>query len=272
MTALDDYLMENDEEAIRLEVKTSPQAVLDEARWCGLAPGMRVLDAGCGPGFVTSILHGLLEPGGYILGVDYSRKRIEHARERYGRPGKVEFKLHDLRQPLDGIGRFDLVWARFVLEYFREEARLVVENISSCLKPGGILCLLDLDYNCLTHYELPTKMEELLLQIMGLLQREFDFDPYAGRKLYSHLYDLGYEGIEINLKAHHLLYGHIPEQDVFNWTKKIEVASKKAKSIFSGYQGGFEGFWSDFNRFFLNPRRFTYTPLIVCKGTRPRDR
>lgn len=39
------YLMENLEENIRLEVKTDPVAVRKQALWCGLKPGLRVLNA-----------------------------------------------------------------------------------------------------------------------------------------------------------------------------------------------------------------------------------
>ncbi len=35
------------------------------------------------------------------------------------------------------------------------------------------------------------------------------------------------------------------------------------------YPGGYEGFFRDSHTFFHNPRRFTYTPLIMCKGMRP---
>ena len=28
------------------------------------------------------------------------------------------------------------------------------------LKPGAILCLIDLDYNCLTHFEMPERLEK----------------------------------------------------------------------------------------------------------------
>jgi putative peptidoglycan lipid II flippase len=39
-----------------LEEKTEKQAVIDQAHWAGLKPGMRVLDVGCGPGLTTSVL------------------------------------------------------------------------------------------------------------------------------------------------------------------------------------------------------------------------
>ncbi len=264
-----DYLMENPEEALRLEVKTDPEAVKKQASWCGLEPGMRVLDAGCGPGLVTSILREIIQPGGEIVGVDYSKERIEHAIRHYaGRPD-IRFELRDLTQPLDDLGPFDLIWVRFFLEYFRRESPDIVRNLSGCLKPGGRLCLLDLDLNCLNHYELPRQMEDILFKLVDRLEKEHNFDPYAGRKLYSYLYDLGYQEIKVSLTAHHLFYGELSEPDFFNWLKKVEVASLKAEELFEDYPDGREGFLKDFKRFFLNPRRFTYTPLITCMGSKP---
>jgi SAM-dependent methyltransferase len=265
----DSYLMENDEEAFRLEIKTDPEAVREEADWCGISPGMRVLDAGCGPGKVTSILHKSIQPDGSILGVDYSRERVDLAKKSYSRKSGIDFRVHDLRDPLKDVGLFDLIWVRFVLEYHRTESVNIVKNLTACLKPGGSLCLIDLDYNCMTHYEMPPEMERILFQIVDVMQRKYDFDPYTGRKLYSYLYDLGYEDIRMDLKAHHLIYGKVKAPDLFNWTKKLEMASRKASNTFDRYPGGHKKFFVDFTRFFNDPRRFTYTPLILCKGTRP---
>ncbi|MGE5843098.1 MAG: class I SAM-dependent methyltransferase, partial [Deltaproteobacteria bacterium] len=107
------YLMENSEEALRLELKTDPEAVRDQADWCGVKPGMHVLDAGCGPGKVTSILREMIEPGGTILGADYSEEMIRYAKKHYGNRSDMEFRLHDLRNPLEAMGPFDLIWVRF---------------------------------------------------------------------------------------------------------------------------------------------------------------
>lgn len=267
-TRSESYLMENVQEAIRLELKTDPDAVRKQAIWCGVKPGLRVLDAGCGPGKITSILHEMISPGGAILGVDYSPKRIKHAKEHYGERLGVEFRLHDLRDPLDGMGPFDLIWVRFVLEYYLSESAEIIRNLSSSLKPGGQLCLLDLDHNCLSHYKMPSKLERITFEIMSKLEAEFNFDPYAGRKLYSYLFDLGYENIQLDLRAHYLIYGEIRAPDVFNWMKKAQVISARTPDIFESYPGGRIGFFTDFIRFFRDPRRFTYTPLILCKGTK----
>ncbi|MCG6534532.1 MAG: class I SAM-dependent methyltransferase [Syntrophales bacterium LBB04] len=263
------YLMENLDEAVRLEVKTDPEGVKKQAAWCGLRPGSSVLDAGCGPGKVTSILYDLVRPGGEILGVDYSEDRIEYAREHYGNDPKVRFLVHDLRDPLRDAGAFDLIWVRFVLEYNRAESQDIVGNLTEVLKPGGHLCLLDLDYNCLTHYPLPARMQSILMRLMGKIEEKFNFDPYSGRKLYSYLYDQGYEGIQMDLLAHHLIYGRIKDEDMFNWIKKVEVVSQRAKELFRRYPGGRSGFFQDFKAFFQDRKRFTYTPLILCKGMKP---
>jgi len=264
-----DYFMENEAESLRLEVKTRPDAVKKQALWCGIKPGLRVLDAGCGPGKVTSILHEMIQPGGTILGVDYSEKRIDHAKKHYGEKSGIDFQLHDLRDHPEGVGQFDLIWVRFVLEYNLLESPEIVRNLTACLKPDGYLCLLDLDHNCVSHYQLPNKMEKVLFEIMARLQQEYNFDPYSGRKLYSYLYELDCQNIQVDVNTHNLIYGNISKAELFNWTKKAEVASEKTKELFEKYPGGSDAFVSDFIQFFSDPKRFTYTPLILCKGMKP---
>jgi SAM-dependent methyltransferase len=261
--------MENLEEVLRLEIKTDPEAVRKQAHWCGLKPGLRVLDAGCGPGKVTSILHEMIQPGGYIVGMDYSEERIHHAEKHYSRKAGIEFQVHDLREPLVGIDEFDLIWARFILEYNLEESRDIIQNLADCLNPGGYLCLLDLDQNCLNHYEMPPEMESTIFKIIKKLEQKYNFDPYVGRKLYSYLYDLGFEDIEVDLIAHHLIYGKAKGEDAFNWRKKMEVVSMKTKALFKNYPRNYAGFDKDFTEYFNNPRRFIYTPMILCKGRKP---
>ena len=68
------YLMENSEEALRLELKTDPEAVRSQANWCGVEPGMSVLDAGCGPGKVTSILYKMIQPRAELSWVSITPK------------------------------------------------------------------------------------------------------------------------------------------------------------------------------------------------------
>jgi len=72
----------------------------------------------------------------------------------------------------------------------------------------------------------------------------------------------------VNLSPH-LIFGKVKEIDAFNWTKKVEVSAKKLGYQFEEYKGGYEEFFEEFKHFFSDPRRFTYTPVICCRGCKP---
>lgn len=262
------YFMESEEESIRLDVKTDPRSLQKQARWAGLKPGMRVGDLGCGPGKTSFHLNRLARPGGTCLGIDISPRRIEYAREHYLDDG-LDFSIGDIREPMDRYGQFDFIWVRFVLEHYRSTSLEIVRNICSALRPGGLLCLADLDHNCLGNYGLSPVMERALRGLIDHMERRADFDPYAGKKLYSYLYDLGLSEIRVNLFPHHLIYGPPKKSDLFNWTKKLEIGARQSGYEFKEYEDGFEGFYAEFKSFFQDPRRFTYSPIIVCRGRKP---
>jgi SAM-dependent methyltransferase len=263
------YLMESEEEAIRLDIKTDPEALRKQALWCGVKPGMRILDGGCGPGKTTALLHEMIQSDGHIIGVDFSEDRIEYAKEHYGGKKGLEFYRQDLRESMEKFGQFDLVWVRFVLEYYRVGALDIVKNLKDCLKPGGMLCLLDLDYNCLSHYELTPSMAAILPKLMNFVDEKYNFDTFVGRKLHSFLYDAGFEKIEVELTANNLLYGEKKLHLQFDWIKKVEIAARKAEKLINSYPGGYQKFVGDFKKYLDDPRSFSYAPLLIGKGFKP---
>jgi len=262
------YLMEHGDEALRLDIKTDNDVTAKQAGWAGVAPGMRVADVGCGSGKTTSKIGELAQPGGSALGIDIAEQRIAFAREHYANE-KVRFIHRDATAPMTDLGLFDLVWVRFLLEYHRSNSFDLVRNISDIVQPGGTLCLIDLDYNCLSHYGQSQRMDSALVATMKSLEEKANFDPYVGRKLYSFLYDLGYQDIDVQVDAHHQIFGQLKHADDFNWTKKVEVAARHSGYAFAEFDDGFEEFLAEFRTFFADPRRFTYTPIICCKGRKP---
>ncbi len=263
------YLMENEKEVFRLLIKTDPEKLKEQALWAGIRPGMRVADIGCGPGKTSYLLSRLVQPGGEVLGLDRSEERIAYAQKYYA-DGNTSFVCRNVHEPLDDLGSFDFIWSRFILEYLRSSSFEVVKKLTGLLRPGGIMCLIDLDLNCLNHYGLPGPLEASLKGVMESLEKEKDFDPYAGRKLYSYLYDLNYHDINVDLSAHHLIYGRLNKNDEFNWITKVLVAAKQSSyDFYRDFSNGFDGFLEAFKKFFANPRRFTYTPLIACCGKNP---
>ena len=262
------YLMEGDNEALRLDVKTNAKTAEKRALWAGIKPGMRVADLGCGAGKTTFYLNKLAKPNGNTVGVDIAKQRIEYAKNHYN-DKSIEYLTADIRKPLDKLGLFDFIWVRFVLEYFLKESFEIVKNISNILKPGGILCLIDLDCNCLRYFGLPERLEKATSGLMKCLEDNCNFDPFVGVKLYSFLYDLDFKDIDVSLSAHNLIFGELKENEKFNWAKKAEMAGKNSGYTFEEYGGDFDKFMEEFKVFFRDPRIFTYTPLIACRGVKP---
>jgi SAM-dependent methyltransferase len=259
-----EYIMEGPREIHRLELKTGFEAVKNQALWAGLKPGMRVADLGCGSGRTTSFLK-RLSGTGEVVGVDRSSDRLAYARRTYGEPG-ISFVERDLLGALDDLGGFDFIWVRFLLEYHGSRMQEMAARFSRLLNPGGILCLIDLDHNALNHFGLSPRLDRAIRGCADALMTHADFDPWAGRKLYSLLYDLGLKDLDVKLEAHHLIFGEVSEVENFNWITKVAVAGRDCRYEFSEYPGGYEEFLQECKDFFSDPRRFTYTPLICCRG------
>jgi SAM-dependent methyltransferase len=213
-------------------------------------------------------LHQLAQPGGTAVGVDFSPARVDYATKQFGVDG-LSYVRADALQPLSDLGRFDLAWIRFLLEYFREQAFQIARNAYNLLEPGGTLCLLDLDHNCLSYYGGSARLERTMQKMVLAAQEKHGFDPYVGRKLYAYLYDLGCEDIEMRMVAHHLIYGELSETDRFNWLAKAEAVRNIPDLFALEYQGGYQEFLCEFTSFLEDRRRFIYTPLIMCKGKKP---
>jgi ubiquinone/menaquinone biosynthesis C-methylase UbiE len=100
------YLMESDDEALRLDLKTYGNEVETQAVWAGIKPGMRVADLGCGSGKTSYLLNKLNQPGGQTIGIDFSEQRVDYAKAHYRDHG-LEFLIKDIREPIDDIGMSD---------------------------------------------------------------------------------------------------------------------------------------------------------------------
>ena len=108
-----------------------------------LRAGMRLIDAGCGPGSITTGLAEVVAPG-ETVGIDASPDAVEsaraHAREK-GADG-VRFEVADVYAlPFDDAS-FDHVISSLVLCTVRDQARALGEA-RRVLKPGGTLRFLE---------------------------------------------------------------------------------------------------------------------------------
>ena len=116
--------------------------VFDQILRGNIAPGMRVLDAGCGYG--RNLVH-LLREGCEVLALDLDAEAVEHVRQlaaslRSALPAD-RFEVGDIeRMPFpDGIA--DVVICNAVLHFARDEKhfRAMLMELWRVLKPGGML-------------------------------------------------------------------------------------------------------------------------------------
>ena len=152
MTALENYPLGHSEaEAKRLMEQGAMLEDLtdDLLSRAGLAPGMRVLDLGCGVGDVSLLAARIVGEKGSVLGVDRSASSLEIARGRAKRraehcgPANISFVEADLNT-FEPDGTFDAIIGRFVLHYVPERASML-HRLSQSLRPGGVMAMQEYD-------------------------------------------------------------------------------------------------------------------------------
>jgi len=113
-----------------------------------LRPGMRLLDAGCGPGSVTMELAALVAPG-EVVGVDSDAAILARATallaERRFNGLPVRFERGDIYSLPYPDASFDAVWSQFVFCHLREPVTAMRE-IRRVLRPGGVFGVMDPDH------------------------------------------------------------------------------------------------------------------------------
>lgn len=181
------------EELERLERQASIALPLERAVWerAGLRPGMRVLDLACGPGIVSQALARHVAPA-KVVGVDLSQDLLAEARrlQQEAEPlPNLEFRqgnVYDL--DLDDAS-FDFVYARFLFQHLSEPLRALT-TIRRVLRPGGVLCAVDVDDAWLMLQPEPVGFEPFT-RAAATGQTARGGDRYVGRKLAACCHEAG---------------------------------------------------------------------------------
>ncbi len=161
--------------------------------------GSRVLDAGCGFGVDILELAGQLQVE--AVGLDQSdemlstARRIQSALEEkdFFVPGStVELVRGDVEKPGLDPDSFDLVTSTFVFQYLNDPVP-VCEQLATLIKPGGHLCIIDVDDQLSLVYPEPSDAYSRLSDSFNRLQAIGGGDRNVGRKLAGYLDAAGFE-------------------------------------------------------------------------------
>jgi SAM-dependent methyltransferase len=111
-----------------------------------LRPGMRLLDAGCGPGSITVGLASAVAPGD-VVGVDFSVDVLEEGRALAAERGltNLRFEAADVLALPFPDASFDAVFAHTLLEHVGDGVSALRE-LRRVLRPGGVIGVRDCDW------------------------------------------------------------------------------------------------------------------------------
>ena len=106
----------------------------------GAAPGMRILEPGCGTGRLTRILGETVGPRGSVVALDRSARMVEIAGERCAGLPRVEVVQADVETWPLPASPFDAVVCHQVFMSFQDRPR-TLRRLAQCLTPSGRLVI-----------------------------------------------------------------------------------------------------------------------------------
>jgi ubiquinone/menaquinone biosynthesis C-methylase UbiE len=160
----------------------------------GLRPGVRVLDAGCGSGELTGWMADLVGPA-EVVGVDVDLTVLSIARERWGDgPAAPRFVMADAGSIPAALGRFDVVYARFLLSH-QTDPLATLRDLRELCRPGGVVAVEDVDIPAM-YCEPPSLAFERSTELYCQAAVARGADPRLGPRLAALFEEAGFEDID----------------------------------------------------------------------------
>jgi arsenite methyltransferase len=155
-----------------------------------LRPGERVLDVGCGPGFLTGEVASEVGADGWVSGIDISEAMLAAARARSANDPAaawIGFREGDAMALPFPDGAFDAAVATQVYEYVADVPKALAE-LARVLRPGGRAVIVDTDWDSIVwHSGDRARMAHILAA-----WDEHLTDPYLPRTLRAKLKQTGF--------------------------------------------------------------------------------
>ena len=223
-----DYVLgTHDEEIERLGVQHQVwrPRVRDAWRRAGFASGQVLLDVGCGPGFASLDLAGVVGPEGRVIAVDRSRRFLDALEAACRRRGLHHVTTREL--DLDG-GELPArnaagAWCRWVLA-FVQRPRDLLARIHDALAPGGVLVAHEyFDYST---WRLAPRSDEFEAFVRVVMEswRASGGEPDIALDLPRWLAELGFRIVEL----HPIIDVVPPASPIWTWPKSfVEVGLRR---------------------------------------------
>lgn len=101
--------------------------------------GARIIDIGCGPGYIVRHLPQDID----YIGLDIDEPSIAYARARFGNRARFDTRFFDAAA-VDDLGPVDIVMMNGVMHHIGDDdLAATLGHVKAALKPGGVLFTLD---------------------------------------------------------------------------------------------------------------------------------
>lgn len=257
------YLMESEAESRRLAEQARALPVRQHLLSTGLAEGMTALDAGCGPGAITSLMGELVGPQGHVVGLDVHEPRLAEARAVCAHLPRCRFVLGDVRRTGLPDASFDYVWSQYVFEYLPDPER-ALEELLRVTRPGGHVVVADVDGLGLHNWPFPPELEEGCRIFMAALSAA-GFDLHVGRKMF-HLYrKAGLRDVRVHLAPVWVVAGAADTRLLQDWTLRFSTLEPVVASAFGG-SAAYRAFTDRYLGLLSDPDALKYAVLLLTEG------
>jgi ubiquinone/menaquinone biosynthesis C-methylase UbiE len=225
-----------------------------------LPRGARVVDLGCGPGFVTAELATRVGRSGEVLAIDESPRWIEHVEQSIELHGWTHVRTQTARledAELDE-SHHDLCFARWVLSFVADPAA-VVTRLARSLRPGGTFAFQDYNHEGVSLFPDSAGFRAVVRATRELYRHSGGDVWVAGRA--SELFRKA--GLELVTLTPNVLCGG-PRSPAFRWAGLFfPVFSQRMVDqnlLSAAERASFLTEWSEHER---NPDALFFSPIVV---------
>lgn len=186
----------------RLQLQASRSARLELAllERFGLRDGQTVLDLACGPGVISRLI-AETHPACSVTAMDLSSELLDAARAEASAAGleRIGFVQGDVYAPPLEPGQFDFIYARLLFQHLEDPLR-ALQAVRPLLRPGGRLCIMDIDDDWLSLVPEPQGFRAFT-EAAARAQAQRGGNRRIGRQLGRLLESAGYGDVALHVET-----------------------------------------------------------------------